>query len=236
MKHFKNETFNRLYDRGDGLLLEDMVFERCEFSHCTLSLTDNINRISTVRNVEMRYCSALYCHVGPVVVSDVTISDMITNDLLILWSPYLERVRISGNIGRIKINAMGAPSTYGNNKQQPFDEFRKKFYGGVDWALDISDARFKEFDLEGIPAHLVRRDPESQIVITRERALQIATPGWETKLSVSDTHWPFTVNLFLSDGDPEMILVAPLGAAKPERDSLLRTLREFRSIGLADPD
>jgi hypothetical protein len=236
MKHFKNETFNGLYDRGDRLLLEDMAFERCEFSRCALSLTDQLDQISTVRNVEMKYCSVMDCHVGPVVISQATISDLITNNLLILWCPYLDHVRISGSVGRMKINAAARPATLGNDKQRPFDEFRKKFYDDVEWALDIRDARFKEFDLEGIPAHLVLRDPESQIVITRERALQIATPGWETKLSASDTHWPFAVNLFLSDGDPEMILVAPLGAAKAERDSLLRTLREFRSIGLADPD
>jgi hypothetical protein len=104
------------------------------------------------------------------------------------------------------------------------------------WPLEISEARFKEFDVRGVPARLIRRDPESQILVTRERALEVATPGWEKKLDPSNTHWPFVIKLFLSDGYPATVLVAPLGAAKAKRDPLLKGLRELRTMGLAEPD
>lgn len=236
MMQIENRAFRSLYDRGDKLLLENMAFKRCEFSRCALSLTDQLDRISTVRNVELRYCSAIDCHMGPAVLSNVIVNGLATSDLFIIWCPYLDRVQLSGTIGRMKINTHARPSTFGNEKQQPFDEYRAAFYADVEWALDISEARFKEFDLRGVPSHLVRRDPDSQIIVTRERALQIATPGWETKLESLDTHWPFVINLFLSDGDPEIILVAPLAAPRAERDALLRALQEFRRIGLAEPD
>lgn len=88
----------------------------------------------------------------------------------------------------------------------------------------------------GVPGRLIRRDPESQVLITRERALQVATPGWEKQLDPSNKLWPFMVNLFLGDGDPDTVFVAPLGAAKAKRDPLLKGLQELRRIGLAEPD
>lgn len=236
MKEFTNETFRRLFSRSDRLRFERMQFLNCTFENCGLSLTEDISRMSSAHGIELANCRINHCHFGPLIASEVAIHNLETNDLLILWCPYFDRVALSGELGRLKINATAAPSTLGNEKQRPFDEFRKKFYAEVEWALDISEARFKECDLEGIPAHLIRRDPESQIIVTRERALQVATPGWEAKLGCPKTHLPFVINLFLTDGYPEIVLVAPLGGTKAERDAELQTLREFRRIGLAQPD
>lgn len=235
MKTLENARYCRLFDDG-GAVLEDMKFHKCSFIHSGISLTSDLNRMSKVRNIELTDCNFDGCQTGPMVLSNVTISNLKTSDLFIVWCPYLDQVKLSGTVGRMKINATADPSTFGNDKQKPFDDYRAKFYSNVDWALDISEARFKEFDIDGVPSRLVRRDPESQIIVTRERALYVATLGWETKLKLSDTHLPFTINQFLSDGDAEIILVAPLGAAKAERDSMLQGLRELRSIGMAEPD
>lgn len=236
MKEFRNETFSRLFDRGGCLKIEDMAFRECLFENCTLSLTQDISRMSEVRRVEMVDCAINGCDTGPMIVSEVNISGLKTNDLLIFWSPYLDRVVLSGEIGKMKINVAADPSPYGNVKQKPFDDYRTKFYESVEWALDIRRARFKEFDLEGVPAKLVRRDPESQVVVTRERALRVATPGWERQLDPAVKLWPFVIDQFLDDGIPEIILVAPLGVAKAKRDPLLKGLQELRRIGLAEPD
>ncbi|MGN7160043.1 hypothetical protein [Sphingomonas sp. SAFR-052] len=236
MKEFKNETFSRLFDRGDRRRIEDMAFHECQFENCALSLTEDIAQMSEVRRVEMVDCAINGCHTGPMVASEVTISGLKTNDLLIFWSPFLDRVVLSGEIGKIKINANGGTSTVSRRQQQFFDEYRAKFYAGVEWALDISKASFKEFDIRGVPGKLIRRDPESQILITRERALEFATRGWEKQLDSSNKIWPFMVNLFLSDGDADTVFVAPLGAAKAKRDVMLNGLHELRRIGLAEPD
>jgi hypothetical protein len=159
-----------------------------------------------------------------------------TNDLLILWSPYLDRVELSGDIGKMKVNVAADPSTRGKPAQKPFDEYRTQFYSSVEWALDISRARFKEFDIRGVPGKLIRRDPESQVLITRKRALQVATAGWKQQLDPSNKLWPFMIDLFLGDGDADTVFVAPLGASKAKRDPLLKGLQEFRRIGLAEPD
>jgi hypothetical protein len=222
MREFKGETFYGRFDRGDKLRIEEMRFTECTFKHCGLSLTQDISRMSEVRVVELLDCIINGCDTGPMIASDVTISNLRTSDLLILWCPYLDRVVLAGKIGSMKINPDADPSTVGNDRQKPFDAFRDRFYAGIEWALDISKARFRGFDIRGVPGRLIRRDPESQILVTRERALKVAAPGWEKQLDPSNKLWPFVINLFLSDGDPDRVLVAPLGAAKAKRDPLLK--------------
>jgi len=236
MKEIKNKTLYGLHDRGDKLVLSDMQFKSCTFINCLLSLTTNIKRISRIDNVELLDCVEEGCDIGPAILSNVSVKNLTTSDLFIIWGALFDRVTFSGNMGRVKINFVVHPSDRTKKMQKPFDNFRKKFYKSVDFALDISEARFKDFDMRGIPAHLIKRDPESQIVIKREKALEIAKPGWEKLLESTETHWPFVVNLFLSDGDADRVLVAPLGAPKAQRDRLLKGLNELRTIGLAEPD
>jgi hypothetical protein len=47
--------------------------------------------------------------------------------------------------------------------------FAASFYEGVEWALDISRARFRGLDLRSLPGHLVRRDPARHALILTER-------------------------------------------------------------------
>ncbi len=239
MREFKNKTFYQLYDRGEQCLFEDMKFENCEFARCAISLTEQFGRMSTVRNVQLTDCSFVDCQTGPTILQNVTITNLRTSDLFIVWCPYMDEVTLSGEIGKVKVNAEADTSTCGPanyEKQKPFDDYRDQFYAEVEWALDISEARFKEFDIRGVPGHLIRRDPESQVLITRERALEVATPGWEKQLDPANKLWPFMINLFLSDGDADTVLVAPLSAAKARRDPLLKGLQELRRLGLAEPD
>lgn len=232
MVEHKNEIFHSLLDRGDALLLENMSFDSCTFTNCKISLTKERDRRSVVRNVTLRNCEANACGVGPAVLEDVEIDGLSTSDLLIIWGATFKHVTLRGDIGKIKINQAVHFVDTTPAVQQPFDEYRVKLYGSIDWALDISGARFKEFDVRGIPARLVRIDPDSQAVVTRTRALQ---EGWREALSPSNTLWPFMIKLFLSDGDEDMVLVAPLNAPKKRRDELLQGLQELRRLGVAEP-
>jgi hypothetical protein len=182
--------------------------------------------------VRLIRCNANGCDIGPAVFRNVSVDSLATNDLLIVWGALFERVTLSGELGKLKINTFVHHVDRSEATQLPFDRFRKEFYASVDWALDISRARFKEFDLRGIPAHLIRRDPESQVVVRRERALDLE---WHERVSKWNTLWPFMIKLFLRDGDADTVLVAPLAAEKKKRDALLAGLKELRAIGVADP-
>jgi len=233
MIKYHKKIIDSIFDRGGSHVIEGVRFEDCIFVNSAISLTEKIDRRSTVRNAKIIRCKSNGCHVGPVVLEDVTIDGLLTNDLLIIWGATFHHVTLKGDIGKLKINRWVDGVDRTEATQGPFDADRQALYQRIDWALDISQARFKEFDVEGIPAKLIRRDPESQVVVTRERALQ---EGWREQLSPSNTLWPFVIDLFLSDGVDDVVLVAPLGAPKPKRDRLLQGLKELRDLGVANPD
>ncbi|MGO9774795.1 MAG: hypothetical protein ACLPSW_35590 [Roseiarcus sp.] len=233
MNEYKNQTFRKLYDDGGALCLENMRFENCMFESCELSLTKDVDRRSTVRKVSLKNCASNGCGIGPAIFEDVEVDGLATNDLLIVWAATFHHVKLSGDIGKIKINPWAHFVDRTDATQRPFTRQREAFYRSIDWALDISAARFKLFEFEGIPARLVRRDPESQVVITRARAL-----GGDG-LSIAKARknpWLFSIELFLSDGVDDRVFVAPLGASKKKRDELLQGLRELRELGVAEPD
>lgn len=232
MMQYRSQTFRKLFDRDSGALFTDMVFENCTFDWCGLSLTKEVNLRSTVRNIRLASCS-VNCLVGPAVFEDVTVDGLATSNLLILWCPLFKHVTLKGKIGNIKVNLHVDGMDHSLEMQRPFDLARTQFYETVDWALDISQAQFKEFDLQGVPARLIRRDPATQVVVTREKALR---PGWREQLSSSNTLWPFVIDLFLQDGEPDRVLVAPKGKSKRRFTSILEGLNELRQVGVAEPD
>ena len=50
-----------------------------------------------------------------------------------------------------------------------WDEANAAYYKTVDWALDITEARYAALAISGVPAKLIRRNPEKTGVVTRER-------------------------------------------------------------------
>ena len=209
-----------------------MRFDSCSFTNCHISLTKERDRRSVVRGVALRNCTANACGIGPAILEEVEVDGLITSDLLIIWGAIFKHVTLRGNIGKTKINPWVHFVDRTPTVQQPFDEYKAKFYSSIDWALDISCAKFKDFDIRGVPAKLIRINPETQAVVTRARALK---EGWREALSPSNTLWPFMIESFLSGGDDDMVLVAPLNAPKKRRDNLIQGLQELRRLGIAEP-
>ena len=233
MTIFSSQEFHSLIDRGTGNTFKDFQFESCTFDNCAISLTKDVSKRAVVRNVRMERCTAINCDIGPAVFENVTVDGLTTNDLLILWGPLFKHVTLKGKIGQIKINREVHYVDRSAGVQSPFDKARAQFYMGLDWALDIREARFQEFDMHGVPASLVRRDPDTQVVVTRQKALR---EGWRRKISQSNTYWPFVIDMFLEDEEPDIVLVAPKGKAKKKYAELLHGLNELRKSGVVEPD
>ncbi len=232
MKMHADTHFRKLFDHGGRLTLECMSFERCSFFHCLLSITKDISLRSVVRDVHLKDCEAIGCDIGPAILEDCSVDGLKTDDLLIIWGGLFKHVTLSGQIGEIKINTMVSPFHRGPETQQPFDGFREQYYATLDWAFDIRNARFKNFDVDGIPARLFRLDLETQAVVTRERALQ---PEWQERVSPWNKLWLAMIRDFIKVGDADMVLVTPMGEPKAERDELLKGLKELRKLGVAEP-
>jgi hypothetical protein len=228
---FERQRFEDFYDRNSGRVFADLEFRHCTFVSSSISITRNPRYRSLVRNVTLIQCEEIGCALDTAVVETVVVDGLKTSDLFQTWGAVFKHVTLKGKIGRIMISPAVAAGLATPAQQKAFDKANAEFYSTVDWALDISEAEFEEADIRGIPARLIRRDLETQVVITRGKALE----GRWRQLDLSKTYWPTAIEFFLQDSeDPDLVLVAP----KRDRDylQLLKGLQLLREAGIAEPD
>ena len=122
--------------------------------------------------------------------------------------------------------------------QQAFDAANAAYYAQVDWALDLREAAFTdEVDLRGVPGRLVRRNPETQVLILREKVVE----GRWRQLDLEQTYWPTALTFFLEHSSLHAtVLVVPAHVARRTglwtRQTLLDGLRRLRDAGVAEPN
>lgn len=231
MRVFENQTFDSLDDRDSGAVFSDMEFRKCYFESCGLSITLQPSRRSTVRNVQLLDCSQRGCSIYGALFENVLIDGLKTNgQLLQVWGAAFNHVVLRGKIDRLMISSIAFPGVATPEQQQAFDDANTDFCRRVDWALDISHGEFKELDIRGLPTHLIRRDVETQVVVTRKKALQ----GQWKELELSETLWRTWINDFLQTEEPSTVLAAPKRDAKFR--NYLADLRLLREAGVAEPD
>lgn len=229
MKH-EGAEFVQFYDDSSGAVFSDLEFVKCSFQSSAISITLDPKLRSTVRNVRILKCQQRGCSLWPAIVEDVLVEDFKTNGLFQTWGAVFKHVTLRGKIGRIMVSPLVAPGTATPEQQRAFDDANAAYYATVDWALDIREAEFEECDLRRIPAHLVRRDPETQVVIRREKAMQ---GGWRD-LDLGKTYWASAIEGFLEEGDPELVLVA--GKRNKRFRDLLVGLESLRHAGIAEQE
>jgi len=229
MTEYRNQSFHSIFDRGDALSVSSIACFDCEFTNCALSMTSEIGRRSIVSDSLFKNCTVSSSDIGPAVLRRLEVDGLITDSLLIVWGAVFDQVSFSGRVGKIKINRHVHHVDKSEATQRPFDEFRERFYSQVDWAIDISKAEFRLLEISGIPARLVRRNPETQMVVTRENALN---RDWRSKVSQGSVHWPFAIDMFLATGEPDRVLVVPTAGPKKQVQKLLLELQELRTLGV----
>jgi len=233
---FEDQKFEQFYEDGCGAVYSGFVFRRCTFRSCDISITRDPKLRTTVRNVQLIDCVRKRdpAGFGCAVVEDCLVEKLRIEELLQTWGAVFKHVTLRGRIGPIMLsNCLCPTSTTTDAMQQAFEEANAAYYSTVDWALDISRAEFTgECDIRGLPVRLIRRDPETQVVVTRERALQ---GGWQ-KLPwrTDDWDWNGWIGEFLKDREPDIVLIAPKRHRRFQE--LVTGLKRLREAGVAEPD
>lgn len=161
---------------------------------------------------------------------DVTVHNLRTAGPLRISTSAFKHVALSGRIDQLLVHPALWPGPAAIQQQKEFDDANAEYYANVDWALDISNADFAEVEIQGIPTNLVRRDPSTQVVVTREMALA----GTWRRIDLRSTPWPGAIQFLIDDGYPAKILIAP--KRSPEFDVLLDGLTRLRAAGVAEPN
>lgn len=230
MKLYEHRKFVSKRDRSSGRTFSSLEFHKCYFESCTISTTRDPRRRSTVRNVRLIDCEQAGCWIDAAIVEDVLVDGFRSEGLFQTWGAVFKHVTLRGKIGHVMTSPAILTGTARPDEQRAFDEANAAYYATVDWALDIREARFAEADLRGIPARLVRRDPQTQFILTRERAEK----AMADQLLEERSFWWHILQLFLDLGLQDKVMVAP--KAHPRFRKILGDLWALRDKGILEPD
>lgn len=177
-------------------------------------------------------CDAKACTIHTAIIEDATVDGLKTQGLFQVWGAVLRHVVLKGKLGRLMLSSALLPVVSGvwtQADQRAYDDANAEYLASVDWSLDISGVEAEELDIRGIPARLVRRDPETQAVVTRQKAMS----GEWRNLDLSGTHWATSIQSLLDLGLEDKVLVA---AKRSKRfHDLLGGIKKLRDAGIAEP-
>jgi hypothetical protein len=232
---FQNQKFHRFVDYDSGTVFSDLEFRNCEFRGCLVGVTKNPELRTTIRNVSLINCSDNGSSIGNAIVEDVLVENFKAPGLFQTFGAVFKHVILRGSFDRLMICNYELPDSSVNPPYQyeivdAFREANAEYYRNVDWALDISEARVKELDIRGVPGHLIRRDPETQVLVTRQHVLDEA---WR-ELPFKDSLTPFSLDFMLKEEMPDLVLIAPKRHRK--FPLYLEDLQLLREAGIAEPD
>jgi hypothetical protein len=230
MNTFKNHKFEGLDDFDTGSIFSDMVFENCSFTGCVFSTTMDINKRSIARNLQFIKCSVRGTSIGPGIVEDLVIDKLSVHGHLQSCGAVFKHVTIRGTVNKLMITPFY--DLYGRFPETKisFDNANADYYSKIDWALDISEGIFTDCDIRGIPANLIKRDAETQIVIKREKAL---SGNWK-KFNFKDNFVTVSLERFLNDEFDDCVLIAPKKSKHFEY--ILHDLNLLKEHGITELD
>jgi hypothetical protein len=210
--------------RTPGGVLEGFEAVKCDLDHVHLGTYDSRLAPVVVRSCRLERCRVSQPSLWFVQIEDCVIDGLRGSMQYLTIGPLLKHVVVKGSVDTFFIRPPG------QIKPDPVASTRHMdFYADVDWALDISQASFKRCDIDGVPGRLVRRDPATQVLITRERVLATA---WQQV--TTGTVELYGIDRFVKSGRDSVVLVA---CTRGDRfEAALASFARMREAGIAEPD
>jgi hypothetical protein len=171
----------------------------------------------TIRDVSIHRCQHWACSAYGVVFDNVALTDVRGGGVgakapSFLWGCVFSRVRIRGPLSGLWFRWKVDPDD--DSLSRRFLWANIALYESIDWALDISEARFSIYEaLIGVPSRLINRDPTRHFVMAREAALHLAAESGES------TVWRITAQGLIESGLPDAVIVVG-GSGKRQRTEL----------------
>jgi hypothetical protein len=232
---FSNQTFTSedFSDRPQKLY-ENIRFRRCSFEGTGLICARPEKR-SHIRGIEIIACEQRSCGMEGPIIENVLVEDFNTHgQVLFFLACVFKHVVFKGKIGQMVINNNAAHGMEDRifGKKSALELFQKanaEYYAQVDWALDISQGEFSSLSIIGIQPKLIRRDPESQVIISRDKLLK---GEWKKMKFKSDI--VAIIDSFRKRDEADFILIAPKRSVR--FNDLMEDFKILRKAGIISPD
>lgn len=205
----------RLFDKQlthNRQVIRDVRLEGCTFDGwagvCPDWAKPDPSRRPTIRNVTLKDTNALSVFLEGAVIEDVTVdTTKAGKHPLFLRGNVYRHVTLMGRIGFLSIRGkimppIEWPDPDKQRVEADWDRANADYYKGVEWAIDIRQASYAALDISGVPARLIRRNPENTAVVSRKRALA----GEWRELPFGLFH--VVISAMLDDGYDDVVLIA----------------------------
>ncbi len=209
MRQFENQTF---WHDGTPAGFSDATFNGCAFNQCFVRSIPNA--WNTFSDISLRNVSHWNCSIKGSALERISLHNLkrVGSAPLFLSGCVFRNVKLSGRIAGLKINRnLDIPPK--PTQQEAWDKRVLAYYNTVDWALDISDAKFPGgWTFEAIPGHLIVRDPATQVLIKRQnlvdrdwRALDFDRTAIDIAISWFESGSLFDSVVVVASSDPKHI-------------------------------
>jgi hypothetical protein len=212
----------RLYGEN---CVEEITLSRTAFQGCAAGLSPDKKKWVTFRNISLEHCKHSACMLFGATLENVDVSNLTGGGRApaFLWGCRFANVTLRGAISGLQFRwQIDIRDKLASEK---FAEETNQYYRSVAVALDISAARFSTFEaLTGVPHHLIKRNPETQFVLLRERigAIKSATG----RMSI----WSVVAQRL--DESPMPGVVVVLGCRGSKFETYLQEARDLRQKGI----
>ncbi len=209
----------------------EVELENCHFDNCMSFASWLLRRRFHARNVRLLNCSQFSSGLDAAILEDIVVDGWQNrgrNGYFRAWACAFRHVTLRGRIGYIKFR--DGPEKAGlMQRTMDWTNANRAYYATVDWALDIREARFTSSpELHFIPGSLSRRDPETQVLVTKKQATAALAAG----LAWGESVVPVVLQWFVEDGlYDDVVVAAPRASKKLHED--LAALDMLRQHGLA---
>jgi hypothetical protein len=159
--------------------LSDFSVAHMSINNCAIPIAPRPEQRITLRSISIYQCEHYACSAHGARFQDIQVTDLrgYSNGSSQLYGCVYSHVTLRGRMGGLRFVPRASP--FDSSLNEPYLAANAAEYRSIDWALDITEAKFGHFfSLVGIPASLIRRDPAQHFVMTREAALVVAhDPG-----------------------------------------------------------
>ena len=154
---------------GDPICFSDVEFSGAFFDNCRVISPPDPSIRPRFERCMLRRCIHRSVFVNGAILDEVLVDGIGSRGRipLFLSGTVFRHVVVRGRVCPLKINE--APSGCDTPASESlWKAANREFYESVDWALDISQAEFVSGPtFETVPGHLIRRDPETQVLVRR---------------------------------------------------------------------
>ena len=137
----------------------------------------------------------------------------------------------SGHFGMVYVDKEGDIEHLNEFQLNTFNHYVDDEYKNIEWALDICQGKFRECEIHNVPVHLIKRNPETQMLLKYEK---VKNSNWETNSRIQNSYAKYFCGRVMKT-ENDRVIIAPV-RNKKDFAIEMEAIKILREEGVAELD